>query len=88
MPSLRAICLTLKPECCMAIMSINTSVEIIGNTSLEGRHYHMPATGGGTLFIPVVGTLCHAHRQYQDLGELRTECCRSVLEQAAIPKKS
>ncbi|MCX5810532.1 MAG: hypothetical protein NTX36_14400, partial [Proteobacteria bacterium] len=25
-------------------MSINTSLEIIGNTSLQGRHYHMLAT--------------------------------------------
>ncbi len=24
----------------------------------------MLATGGGTLFIPEFGTLCHSHRQY------------------------
>ncbi|MDO8721831.1 MAG: hypothetical protein Q7J31_06340, partial [Syntrophales bacterium] len=47
----------------MDIMSINTSSEIIGNTSLEGRHYHMRATGGGTLFIPEFGTLYQSHRQ-------------------------
>jgi len=45
-------------------MSINTSLEIIGNSSsLEERlpGFKLP---GGTLFIPISGTLYHSRRHY------------------------